>query len=393
MLGVAETLDKMEAEGYQVAGWVREMLGNDCPTFYQYENGVKTGYYDIPSGGYVALEPDPKKLTVTHLKAANGEVERNDAASLVDMGDGVLLFEFHAPANTVSGDTYALGWKALEWLDSDFEALVIGNQGDLFSGGANLDLQTIQQSGNPLETIEKLVKEFQDLLMSMRYSPKPVVVAPFDRTLAGGCEISLAGARVVASSELYMGLVEIGVGLIPAGGGCKELLRRVMNPVMRTQNADPLPPMQRIFEQIGFAKVSMSAGEAREMGFLSPADRIVVNRDHLLSEAKREALHMVASGYRPPVPEKIYAAGRDVLAALEVAVFMLEDGKFASEHDAKIARKLGYVLTGGDLSAPTWVDEQYILDLEREAFVSLIMEPKTMERIMHMLSTGKPLRN
>jgi 3-hydroxyacyl-CoA dehydrogenase len=227
----------------------------------------------------------------------------------------------------------------------------------------------------------------------MRYAPKPVAVAPFDRTLAGGAEFSMAGARIVGAAELYMGLVEVGVGLVPAGGGCKELLRRVMNPVMRTKNADPIPVMQRIFEQIGFGKVSMSAAEARKMGFLAPADRIVVNRAHLLSEAKREALHMVASGYRPPVPEKIYAAGRDVLAALEVAVFMLEDGRFASEHDAKIARKLGYVLTGGDLSAPTWVDEQYILDLEREAFVSLIMEPKTVERIMHMLSAGKPLRN
>jgi len=201
------------------------------------------------------------------------------------------------------------------------------------------------------------------------------------------------GSRVVAASELYTGLVEFGPGLIPAGGGTKEMMRRILNPAMRTANADAFPYLQRIFEQIGLAKVATSADEARELGILGPADRIVMNRDHLLAEAKREALHMAAYGYHAPAPEKIYAAGRDALAGLRVGIFMFKEGKQITEYEAHIANKLAYVLTGGELSQPTWVDEQYILDLEREAFLSLCGEPKTQERMWHILQTGKPLRN
>jgi 3-hydroxyacyl-CoA dehydrogenase len=203
----------------------------------------------------------------------------------------------------------------------------------------------------------------------------------------------MAGDRIVAHTELYAGLVEAGVGLIPGWGGCKELLRRVVNPTMRIPNADVLAPLAKVFETIGLVKISMSAAEAREIGFLGPCDRIVANRDHLLAEAKGEALHMIASGYRPPMPEKVYAAGRDLLSALRTQVFLLKDAGYASEYDAYIANKLSFVLCGGDLSEPTWVDEQYILDLEREAALDLIQQPKTAERIFHMLSTGKPLRN
>jgi 3-hydroxyacyl-CoA dehydrogenase len=230
-------------------------------------------------------------------------------------------------------------------------------------------------------------------MQAIRFSPKPIVAAPFDRTLAGGTETCLAAHRIVAAVELHMGLVEVGVGLIPAGGGCKELLRRVMNPVMRIENADPLPVMQQIFMQIGMAKVSANAKEARAMGFLTGSDRFVMNRDHLLGEAKREARHMADSNLRPPSPEKIYAGGRDLLAAIHMQLFQMVEGKFISEHDHLIAKKLAWVLCGGDLSGPAWVDEQYILDLERQAFVYLIQQPKTQERILHMLTTGKPLRN
>ena len=200
-------------------------------------------------------------------------------------------------------------------------------------------------------------------------------------------------SRIVAAAELYIGLVEIGAGVIPAWGGTKEMVRRILNPPMLTKGAEPLPYLQRIFEQVGMAKVSTSAEEARQMGILGPADRVVMNRDHLLTEAKREVLHMLAASYRPPLPEKIYAAGRDALAALRVGIYMMKQGGYITDYEAHIAGKLAHVMTGGELSAPAWVDEQYILDLEREAFLSLAGEPKTQERMWHILQTGKPLRN
>jgi 3-hydroxyacyl-CoA dehydrogenase len=219
------------------------------------------------------------------------------------------------------------------------------------------------------------------------------VVAPAGLALGGGCEVSMHASRVVTAAELYIGPVEMGVGIIPAGGGTKEMLRRVVNPAMRTQNADVLPFLQRVLEQVGQAKVATSAEEARGFGILGPADRVVVNRDHLLAEARREVLHMVAAGYTPPAPESIYAAGRDALAAIQVAVHMLKLGKQITEFDALVANQFGNVLTGGALSRPAWVSEQYILDLEREAFLSLCGEEKTQARMWSVLQTGKALRN
>jgi len=243
------------------------------------------------------------------------------------------------------------------------------------------------------DQLEAAVKKLQDANMRMRYFPKPVVVAPAGLALGGGLEVTMHASRVVAAAELYCGQVEFGVGVIPAGGGTKELMRRILNPPMWTNGAEALPFLQRIFELIGFAKVATSAEEARQFGFLSCADRVVLNRDHLLAEAKREVLHLASSGYKPPLPEKIYAAGRDAYGALKVAVHMLKEGRYASEHDALVARRLAKVMTGGELSSPTWSSEQFILDLEREAFLSLCGEQKTQERMWHMLQTGKPLRN
>jgi len=233
----------------------------------------------------------------------------------------------------------------------------------------------------------------QSMNMRMRYFSKPVVIAPAGLAIGGGCEVMMHGSRVVAHAELYSGLVEIGVGVIPAGGGTKELVRRVLNPPMRTQNAEALPFLQRIFETIGLAKVATSAEEARQFGFLTQADRVVMNRSHLLAEAKREVLHLAADGYRPPLPEKLYAAGRDALAAMRVGVYMMNQGGYITDHERLIGEKLAYVMCGGELSRPTWVDEQYFLDLEREAFLSLCGEEKTQQRLWHMLQTGKPLRN
>ena len=229
--------------------------------------------------------------------------------------------------------------------------------------------------------------------MRMRYSPKPIVVAPAGLTLGGGCEITMHAPRVVAAAETYIGLVELGAGVIPAGGGTKEMLRRIVNPVMRVENTEVLAPLQRLFMQVGMAKVATSAEEARTMNILGPADRVVVNRDHLLTEAKKEVLHMIAAGYKPPAPEPIYAAGRDALAALRVGAWSFKEGKYISQYDHHIASKLIYVMCGGELSRPQWVSEQYILDLEREAILSLFGEEKTQARMWNILQTGKPLRN
>jgi 3-hydroxyacyl-CoA dehydrogenase len=238
-----------------------------------------------------------------------------------------------------------------------------------------------------------VVKRFQNLNMRMRYFPKPVVVTPAGLAIGGGCEVTMHASRVVAAAESYIGLVEMGVGVIPAGGGTKELMRRIINPGMRTAGVEAFPFLQRVFEQIGQAKVATSADEARQMGFLGQADRIIINRDQLLAEAKREAMHMAAAGYHPPAPELVYAAGRDALAALRVGAWTFKEGKYITEYEGVIAGKLANILAGGELSRSAWVSEQYILDLECEAFLSLCGEEKTQARMFNMLQTGKPLRN
>lgn len=398
-LGVAESIEKMEAAGYSVADWVKDMLDQGMPTFYQYEDGLVSGYYHYEEKGYVPLPDKPREIRVNVLKSTHGVVAENDDVSLVDMGDGVALFEVHTKANTLTMDILDFGHRVIDEYMAGFDALVIGNDGGRFSAGANLDITVLnklaaEQGKTPVELAEEvLFRRGQDMMMGFRYLDKPVVAAPFQLTLGGGAELSMAADRIVAHAELYMGLVEVGVGLVPGWGGCKELLRRVVNPVMEVRDADPLPPLTQVFEQVGLAKVATSAAEAREMGFLTKCDRIVVNQDQLLAEAKREARHMADAGYRPPKPAKIYAAGRDLLSAMQTQIYMLEDAGYATGHDAFIANKVAWILSGGDLSAPTWVDEQYILDLEREAITALIQHPKTIERIFHMLSTGKPLRN
>jgi 3-hydroxyacyl-CoA dehydrogenase len=393
-IGVRESVQRMESDGYKVADWVHKMLEKGCDTFYQRdEHGVVTGVYDPKKRDYVSLVPDKGAIFVKNLRAAGKEVERNDSASLLDMGDGICLFEFHSKVNAIDQDILLMAQTAVERLNTSFDGMVIGNQGEQFSAGANIFMVAMAAQSGLLDQLDQMLKLSQDMCQALRYHAKPVVTAPFGMALGGGAEFAMAGTRAVAHAELYIGLVELGVGLIPASGGCKELLRRIVNPVMQTQNADVLPPMQKVFEQIALAKVSQSAMQAREMGFLLPTDRIVMNKETLLAEAKRTVLDLIAAGYTPMPRQKIYAAGRDVKNALTIAVLGMQEARYASEHDAKIARKLANILCGGDLSAPTWVDEQYILDLEREAFLSLATEPKTLERIQHMLTVGKPLRN
>jgi 3-hydroxyacyl-CoA dehydrogenase len=322
------------------------------------------------------------------LKPVPTVVRENKGASLRDLGDGVLQLEFHTKMNTLDGDVRRMIVESVEELErGDWAGMVIGNDGADFCVGANLKSFS--------NDIESAVKEMQDALMAVRFCAKPVVAAPFGRTLGGGAEVAMAAARIVAAAETYMGLVEVGVGLIPGAGGCKELVRRVVSPVMKaTPGADPLPFVQNVLQTIGMAKVSTSAEEARALGFLGPADRWVMNRDDLLAEAKREVRSKAADGYAPPPREKsCYAAGRDVYAALHAGIYVLQQGAYMSEYDALLTARLAAILCGRELSAGQWVDEQYFLDREREAFAALVREPKTIERIEFMLKTGKALRN
>jgi 3-hydroxyacyl-CoA dehydrogenase len=388
MLGVADTAAKMEAAGLTVAPWVKEMLaaGHDC--FYQ--NGR---VYDWTTHSYAAPDLDKKIIYIPDLYASGKEVARNDSASLLDMGDGVLLYEFHAKMNAIDDAIIAMGHEALARLDKDFDAMVIGNDAENFCVGANLFAVGVAAASGRWDELSQMIHGLQSLTFKLRHAPKPVVTAVQGMALGGGVEMAIAGWEAVANHETYMGLVEVGVGLIPAGGGCKEVLRRKVNPVMQTPNADVVPVLQTAFEQIGLAKVGTSAWENKELGYLAPNDLIVMGGDHRLYRAKQRALQLSAIGARPPEVEKIYAAGRDVYSALVVGIKSLHWGGYASDHDALIAKKLAFVLTGGNLSAPAWVDPWYILDLEREAFLSLLGEEKTRERMTAMLTTGKPLRN
>jgi 3-hydroxyacyl-CoA dehydrogenase len=394
-LGVAKSVERMEAEGMTVTPWVKEMLAAGYTSFYKKENG-RLYYYDPSSKGYVAAEPDPRTVVLKDVKAdKEWIIARNLGASLIDLGDGVLCLEFLTKMNALDEDIFKMMVQARRELEEDWVGLVIGNQGEHFCAGANIFVVAAGAQQGAWEQLEAAIKQGQDALMAFHYSPKPVVSAPFSMVLGGGAEVVMAASAVCAAAESYIGQVEARVGLVPAAGGCKELLRRVVSPVVKyAPNADPLPFLQRIFETIALAKVSASAEEARQWGFLTPADRVVMNRDHVLHEAKRMVLEMAESGYRPPVRGKeIWAMGANGLAALEVAVWGMKEAGYASEHDVLIANKTAHILCGGRLSKAQWVDPQYILDLEREAFLSLLGEQKTIDRIWHMLNTGKPLRN
>ena len=384
MLGVAESVARMEAEGLGVAPWVKEMLATGHPTFYK--DGM---YYDLTLKDYKPL-PFGKNIIVLKKQAV---IKENEGASLRDLGDGVACLEFHTKMNALDESIIEIATAAMDEVNRNFVGMVVGNQGEHFSAGANVMTIGLAANEQQWDKINEIGAALQNFTMAMRYSPKPIVTAPFGYVLGGGCEVTMGGQRVVAHAESYVGLVEVGMGLLPAGGGCKELLRRIVSPAMQTPNTEVLPFLQRAFEQIGMAKVATSAEEARQMGFLTPSDRVVMNRDQQIAEAKREVLAMVAAGFRPPARAKIYAAGERMLAALRIALYAMVQGKYISEYDAKVGDKIAYVLCGGNLTAPTWVDEQYILDLEREAFISLCGEEKTRERIWHFLSTGKPLRN
>ena len=394
LLGVRDTVEKTEAMDIEVAPWVKEMLDGGDESFYRKE-GSRELVYSPVERGYEPVREDPMVISLDRLREEGAEIARNDSASLLDLGDGVLCLEFHAKGNSVDGAIIEMGYRALEELErDDVVGLVIGNEGRNFCVGANIgEIAHAAQNGR-LDEVGKRVDRFQNLLMGFRFAPKPVVAAPRGQTLGGGLEICLHADRIVAAGETYMGLVEAGVGLIPAGGGTKELARRLVSPPLRTAGeTPPLPFLQKAFETIALAKTSSSALEAQELGFLDEDDRVVMNADHLLSAARREVLDL-ADGYVPPERGKhVFAAGKTARAALEVQIKTVQWGRYASEYDGVIAGHVARVLTGGELSLPQWVPEEYLLELEKEAFLDLARNEKTHERIGHMLETGKPLRN
>jgi 3-hydroxyacyl-CoA dehydrogenase len=394
VLGVAETVPAFEEAGYTVADWVKTMLADGNTTFYQRdEAGKVVGYYSPQSGDYVALERDPRRITVADLKAAGAIIKQNASANLLDVGDGIGLLEMTSDYFVIDGDFVQMGLDAAEMINNgELRGLVISHDGERFSIGANLGLVMMSAMSGEIDQLRALVRGLQDFTLALRYCNGPVVTGAFSMALGGGTEVMMAGDATVAHMELYAGLVEFGVGVVPAGSGTKELMRRALGPVMSVKNADALPHLQKIFEQTAFASTSFSAKQAKEMYFLRPHDRIVMNRRDVLGEAKRTALFL-AENYTPPAKAKVWAAGRDTYAALLIAIDGLVRGGYASEHDALIARKLAWIITGGAVSEPGWVSEQYILDLELEAFVELAQTPKTLERIQHMLQTNKPLRN
>jgi 3-hydroxyacyl-CoA dehydrogenase len=394
LLGVRETVEKMESMGIEVASWVKEMLqaGND--TFYKTENGTELQFSPV-SKEYEPVREDPMYVSLDRLRDEGKELASNDSASLLDLGDGVLCLEFHSKGNSIDAQIVEMGNRALEELErDDVVGLVIGNEGRNFSVGANLGEMVHSLKNGDLDQIEKSVEALQDLLMAFRFVPKPVVSAPHGQTLGGGLEVCLHSDRIVAAGETYMGLVEVGVGLIPAGGGTKEMARRLVSPPLHAApNTPPLPFLQRAFEQIALAKTATSALEAKEMAFLTENDRIVMNADHLISAAKREALDL-ADGYTPPEhANNVYAAGRTARAALEMGVKTMQWAHYASEYDGVIAGHVARILTGGNLSLPQWVPEEYLLNLEKKAFLGLLKQEKTHERIEALLKTGKPMRN
>ena len=400
-LGVADTTQRMAEEGLTVAPWVQEMLGKGHNSFYLSEEASGPGagaapmqVYSPQTGRYESVDDGDRVVSIAALKRGQGVLAGNSSASLLYMGDGVLLLEFHTKMNALDLDIGPIADAAIERLHGDATGLVIGNQGGNFSAGANLLLiGALAQSGD-LDKLDEAIRALQQMILQLRRAPKPVVAAPYQMALGGGAEVTMCADRIVAHAELYIGQVEVGVGLIPAAGGCKELIRRLVSPHMKMQNADPASHLQKVFELVALAKVSTSAAEARQMGFLGSRDRVVMNSDHLLAEAKAEVLRMAEEGYRPPdVTGNIYAAGRDYLANLRVGIHMMREARFITAHEAIIADQLAYVLCGGELSQPAWMDEQYFLDLEREAFKTLCGYPKSHERIWHMLKNGKPLRN
>jgi len=392
-IGVQESVERMKKEGKKIPKNVRDVVEKGKGSFYITERG-KRKYFDFATGKYKQIPPNPNVIVLKNKKDQKKVVKQNVGASLIDIDDGVACLEFHTKMNSVDADIVQMIFDSVEEVKRNFLGLVVGNNGTNFSVGANLLLVLMNCKAENWGAVEEMSRQFQNACMALRYSDKPTVAAPFAMALGGGAEIPMGCDRICAHAELYMGQVEVGVGIIPGAGGTKEVLARCMENVPPDPNVDLLPYVARAFELIGMAKVSTSAKHARKMGFLRPSDRIVVNKDHLINEAKQTVLAMVQEGYTKLQPRtNIPVIGERGYAALKLRLRSMNWAHYLSDHDELIGAKLAYVLSGGSRSSRTLVDEQYLLDLEREAFVSLCGEEKSQERMAHMLQTGKPLRN
>jgi 3-hydroxyacyl-CoA dehydrogenase len=400
-VGVKESAQRMVADRIAIPASAARMLQTGHRTFYESADDLANEsksralhYFDFALARHSPVEFPADVLLLQRGPHSPAVLQRNDGASLCDLGDGVACVEFHSKLNVLGADAFELVEAGLAELDRYFDALVIGNQGTQFSAGANLhQLLTLIHAGDSMK-IDRLVRRFQQINQAIKYSLKPVVVAPFGQTLGGGCEITLAAPRVQAGAETYTGLVETGVGLVPAGGGIKEMLVRLSDAF--PQGEGLLAATRELFRTVSMARVSSCAEEARRLGFLRDADGITMNPDRLLADAKHAALEMVRQGYRPAHPagrNDIQVLGESGLAEFRIAIHIARQGSFITDYDAVVAQKLAHVICGGKLTAPATVSEQYLLDLEREAFLSLCGEARTQARIQHTLETGKPLRS
>ncbi len=415
ILGVAETVARMEAEGREVTPWVKAMLAAGRERFYARNEAGALTYWDPATEGAKLVPQRESWITFSGIRASGGQVAKNTDAELLDLGDGVLCLSLTNPAemNALNQNLFSMYDRALTELEEGkWEALVIGAQnhpsgtfrpsvgpnGNAFCAGANLMMVGMMAAQGQWDQLEATVKGMQDLLMRAQYCPRPVVTAPFGLALGGGLELSMQAAACQTTGEVYMGLVEAGMGLLPAGGGCKEMLKRYLGdiprPVAEAFNYDPNAFIQTIIlNMLSPEGVSTSAEIAREKRYIRPTDRVSLDADALIYDAKRLALGLVAGGYEPPKKSKFKLPGPSGRSAIELQLYQFQQGGFASAHDALVGKKIAHVLTGGDIPTNTWVDEQHILDLEREGFVSLCGEPKTQERIQVFLTTGKLHRN
>lgn len=390
-IGVQKGIELIKEAGHAVADWVSELATSENAHFYTLHKGTRC-YYDIPAKKHIVIPGQEAFLILDHIKPTQ-TVWENPECSLIDLGDGVLNVEFHSKMNTIGGGVLQGLNKGIDLAEKDFQALVVGNQGANFSAGANIGMIFMMAVEQEYDELNMAIKYFQDTMMRMRYSSIPTVAAPHTLTLGGGCELCLHADKVVAAAETYIGLVEFGVGVIPGGGGSKEMTLRAADSFRK--NDVELNVLQEYFLAIGMAKVAKSAYEAFDFGILQKGKDIVVTQSQQqLAVAKQHALLMAQTGYTKPIERKdVKVLGKQALGMFLVGTDSMEAGNYISEHDKKIANKLAYVMAGGDLSQPTEVSEQYLLDIEREAFLSLCTERKTLERIQHMLKTGKPLRN
>lgn len=389
-IGVERSVTRMKEEGVTVPQWVEDMLEAGHTHFYKEEEGELYFYHN---GEYKLVERNPKVIDLKLLKKQGKLLKKNSGASLIDIGDGVALLEFHSPNNAIGLDIIQMINYAVDEVEKNFKGLVIGNQAKNFCVGANLAMILMEAQDDNVFEIDMVVRHFQQAMMKVKYSTKPVVAAPFGMTLGGGSEVCLPAAHIQASMETYMGLVEVGVGLIPGGGGNKELYMKHLANLPNGVEFDLQKVANKVFETIAMAKVSTSGDEARENNFLSKADGVSVNGDHLLYDAKQAAIALYESGYKAPIRKKVPVTGETGYGTLLLGAQSMYQSGFISEHDLLIAKKLAYVIAGGKVPFGTEVDEQYLLDLEREAFLSLIAQPKSQQRMQHMLVKGKPLRN